>query len=243
MSNLVTTVITVCDRLDYLDSQIAAIENQSIKSNIFIHWNNPAPYTLQYPAFVYHNTEKHLSLYSRFYNSINNRTPYTFIIDDDMLPGTEYLSKCIEFSKQLNDKVLIGGLGMNLVDGESRYKVKSRIGAHYDIFPFKPTKVDMVGQSYFMHSDVISHYTHTPPLHEYGEDIHLAFCMYSNKIPIYVLDIDREDTKTYPDTTFGKRGVDINAQWRHPRHQVLRDYLVKSFIDKGWSFPKINSLI
>lgn len=243
MSNLITTVITVCDRLDYLDSQIAAIENQSIKSNIFIHWNNPAPYTLQYPAFVYHNTEKHLSLYSRFYNSINNRTPYTFIIDDDMLPGTEYLSKCIEFSKQLNDKVLIGGLGMNLVDGESRYKVKSRIGAHYDIFPFKPTKADMVGQSYFMHSDVISYYAHTPPLHEYGEDIHLAFCMYSNKIPIYVLDIDREDTKTYPDTTFGKRGIDINAQWRHPRHQVLRDYLVKSFIDKGWSFPKINSLI
>ena len=37
MSNIVTTVLTVCDRLDYLDSQIAAIENQSVKSDIFNH--------------------------------------------------------------------------------------------------------------------------------------------------------------------------------------------------------------
>lgn len=239
----VTTVITVCDRLEYLKDQIDAIENQTVESDIFIHWNNSEDYNLKYPAFVYKNTEKHFSLYTRFYNSLNIRTPYIFIPDDDILPGEEYLERCIEFSKQQDDKVLIGVLGMKFANGERVYNVQERIGLAHNSFPSKPVKVDMVGQGYFMHSDVLKHYATQKPLHPYGEDIHLAYTMYTNGIPIYVLNIDKNDKKTYPDLTLGQRGNDEHSQWKHSRHKVLRDFLVNSFTEQGWEFGTKSTLI
>jgi hypothetical protein len=240
---LVTTVLTVCDRFDYLESQIEAIESQSINSEIFIHWNCDKEYTLKYPAFVYKNTEKPKSLYNRFYSSLDFRTPYVYIPDDDVLPGSNYLEKCIEFSKSKDDKVLIGGLGMNFPEGAKSYEVKNRVGAGHNHFPTKPIKVDMVGQSYFMSTDLLTHYGKYRPLHKYGEDVLLGYSMYSNDIPIYVLDIERSDLSTYPDTSIGQRGNDKYAQWKHPRHKKLRSFLMQTYTDKGWGFKKNNSLI
>jgi len=240
---MITTVLTVCDRLDYLESQIEAIENQTVKSEIFIHWNSLEPYPLHYPAFVYKNTEKHFSLYNRFYATINNRTEYTFIPDDDIIPGKNYIEKCIEFSKSKNDKVAIGVLGMNFAEGETKYNVKERVGVGHKIFPSRSYKVDMIGQGYFMHRDILRNYTNTNPLHPYGEDIHLAYCLYNNDIPLYVLDIDKEDKSTYPDLTYGRRGNDAKSQWKHPRHQKLRDFLMESYTSSGWKFKKDYTLL
>ena len=44
--NKVTTVLTVTDRIEYLKTQIKAIENQTIDSDIIIHWNSDDEYTL-----------------------------------------------------------------------------------------------------------------------------------------------------------------------------------------------------
>ena len=240
---LVTTVLTVCDRHEYLDSQINAIKAQSIDSDIFIHWNSVKEYNLEYPAFVYKNTEKPKSLYSRFYSSLDIRTPYVFIPDDDILPGSKYLEKCIEFSKSKNDQVLIGALGMNFPQGTREYDIRTRVGAGYNHFPTTPVRVDMVGQGYFMSTDLLRYFGSFTPSHKYGEDILLAFSMYKNNIPIYVLDIDRSDLATYPDFTVGQRGRDDFAQWKHPRHKKLRSLLVQMYTNQGWEFKKNNSLI
>ena len=69
--NQVTTILTITDRLSYLDSQLESINNQTSKSDVIIHWNNQSEYNLDYPSVVYRNKHKSEPLYNRFISSLN----------------------------------------------------------------------------------------------------------------------------------------------------------------------------
>ena len=231
----VTTVLTVMDRIEYLNSQLLAIEDQTISSDLIIHWNTNSVYRYKYPVFIYSNQHKSAPLYNRFISSLNISTPYIFICDDDILPGRKYLERCIEFSKQKNDKVCIVNYGMIFNENESEYKVNQRIG--HDIFLNKPKLVNMGGQGYFFPTSLLREYCKTE-IHDdkYGEDIHLGFVCWKYNIPIYVLDKNKNDKETWQDKTEGKRGVDEVAQWKYPTHLPVRNKLIKIYSDLGWDF-------
>lgn len=233
--NLVTTILTVTDRLEYLDSQLESINNQTIKSDIIVHWNTDSEYNLEYPSFIYHNQHKSAPLYSRFINSLNITTPYVFICDDDILPGKRYLEKCLEFSK--NKDVCIVSCGMDFNEGETKYNVSRRIGQN--TFLKTPTKVNMGGQGYFFKTELIRKYCNYK-IHSTlsGEDIHLGFVCYKENIPIYVLDKDENDKDTWQDLTLGERGDDEKAQWKYPTHKPVRDKLMGIYTSLGWEFKK-----
>ena len=109
--NQVTTILTVTDRLEYLESQLESINNQTIKSDIIIHWNTNSEYKLKYPSVIYRNQHKSNPLYNRFISSLNISTPYIFICDDDILPGKKYIERCLDFSN--GKDVCIVSYGMN----------------------------------------------------------------------------------------------------------------------------------
>src|SRR6056300_33310 len=234
-SYYITTVLTVTDRLEYLQSQLESIKNQTVSSEIFIHWNNDTEYELEYPSVIYRNQHKSTPLYSRFINSINITTPYVFICDDDTLPGKKYLEKCLEFSK--NKDVCIVSCGMNFNEGETKYNVNKRI--RQSEFLKVPTQVNMGGQGYFLKTELLRKYcnykTHSTLS---GEDIHLGFVCYKENIPIYVLDKDENDKDTWQDLTLGKRGDDEKAQWKYPTHKPVRDKLMEIYTSMGWQFKK-----
>lgn len=238
--SLVTTVLTITDRLPYLKSQIKSIEDQTIKSNILIHWNNDTDYTLKYPAIIYKNQHKSKPLYDRFISSLNISTPYTFICDDDILPGKKYLEKCIEFSKDKN--VCIVSCGMNFKEGETEYKVNERIGQN--TFLTSPTQVHMGGQGYFFRTSLLRKFCEAK-LHDlqYGEDIHLGFICWLNNIPMYVLDKNKNNKDTWQDLNLGINGDDDNAQWRYPTHKPVRSKLIKIYNQLGWKFDNYKSLL
>lgn len=233
--NLVTTILTITDRLEYLDSQLESINNQTIKSDIILHWNNDSDYNLEYPSLIYRNQHKSAPLYSRFINSLNITTPYIFICDDDILPGKRYLEKCIEFSK--NKNVCIVSCGMNFNEGETKYNVSRRIGQSK--FLKSPTQVNMGGQGYFFKTELLKEYCKYK-IHSTlsGEDIHLGFVCYKENIPIYVLDKDESDKDTWQDLTLGERGNDEKAQWKYPTHKPVRDKLMEIYTSMGWEFKK-----
>ena len=113
--NQVTTVLSAVKRLHYLPSQIESIEEQTIDSDISLIWHNDEPYNLEYPATIYKSgRDKFNSLYGRFYNSLHIKTPYVFIVDDDILPGKKYLERCIEYSKSVEDNVVISTFGVTV---------------------------------------------------------------------------------------------------------------------------------
>jgi len=239
-SYYITTVLTVTDRLEYLQSQLQSIKNQTVSSEIFIHWNNDTEYELEYPSVIYRNQHKSTPLYSRFINSINITTPYVFICDDDTLPGKKYLEKCLEFSK--NKDVCIVSCGMNFNEGETKYNVNKRI--RQSEFLKVPTQVNMGGQGYFLKTELLRKYcnykTHSTLS---GEDIHLGFVCYKENIPIYVLDKDENDKDTWQDLTLGERGNDEKAQWKYPTHKPVRDELMGIYTSLGWEFNIKKSLM
>ena len=198
--NLVTTILTVTDRLEYLESQLESINNQTIKSDIIIHWNNDSEYNLEYPSIIYRNQHKSVPLYNRFITSLNITTPYIFICDDDILPGKKYLERCLAFSKGKN--MCIVSYGMDFNEGETKYNVSRRIGQN--VFLKSPTEVNMGGQGYFFKTDLLRKYCENK-IHSTlsGEDIHLGYVCYKENIPTYVLDKDKKDKDTWQDLTLG----------------------------------------
>ena len=237
---MITTVLTVMDRLDYLESQLESIENQTVKSDIFIHWNTEKEYTLKYPALIYKNQHKSAPLYNRFIHHVNITTPYIFICDDDILPGKDYLQRCINFLE--NKNACIVNYGMIFEEGATDYNVKERID--HQTFLNVPRQVDMGGQGYLFKTELLRRYCDYK-IHDdkWGEDIHLGFVCYKENIPTYVLDSDRNNKDTWQDTTVGERGVDEVAQWRYPTHKPVRDKLVGIYSKLGWKFKLANPLV
>lgn len=238
--NQVTTILTITDRLSYLDSQLESINNQTSKSDIIIHWNNESEYNLDYPSVVYRNKHKSEPLYNRFISSLNITTPYIFICDDDILPGKKYLQKCLEFSREKD--VCIVSCGMIFKEGETNYNVDTRIGQN--TFLKTPIQVDMGGQGYFFPTKLLKEYCNTK-IHSTisGEDIHLGYVCWLNNIPTYVLDKDKNDIDTWQDITLGKRGHDDKAQWRYPTHKPIRNKLMNIYTTMGWKFKNKDKLI
>lgn len=234
--NEVTTVLSVVKRPEYFDSQIDCIENQTVDSDIFIIWRHYLEYNLFYPAITYKNESKHFnSLYGRFYNSLHIKTPYIFICDDDLLPGSNYLKRCIDFSKSKNDNVVISSFGVTFKQGETKYNPDRRIDQ--DVFLDTPFKVDMGGQGWFFKTELLKHFLSEPiKLEGSGEDIHFSYCLYKNDIDIYVLDKQQQDESTWQDTTLGKRGADHKAQWKQKEHIETRNLLLKHYTKLGWRF-------
>ena len=234
---MITTVLTVTDRLDYLDSQIEAIENQTVKSDIFIHWNTGKEYTLDYPALIYNNQHKSAPLYKRFTSSVNFKTPYIFICDDDILPGKKYIERCINFIE--NNNSCIVSYGMILEKHSTNYNVKERID--HQSYINKPRQVDMGGQGYFFKTELLRDYcNHKTHSDISGEDIHLGYVCYKMGVPTYVLDSNRNDKDTWQDMSMGERGMDDAAQWRYSTHIPVRDNLISIYSKLGWKFELAN---
>lgn len=239
----VTTVLSVVKRLEYFKSQIDAIESQTIDSDIFVIWRNASEYSFSYPSIIYKNESQHFnSLYGRFYNSLHIKTPYTFIVDDDILPGEKYIERCINFSKEHNDKVVIATYGVNFKSNTSEYTPKERIGP--EVFLKEPKKVDMGGQGWFMKTELLQHFLYESIFNEgSGEDLHYSYCLFKNKVPIYIIDKDVNDSKTWQDLTLGKRGEDDQAQWKQTQHLDIRNKVLKHYTTKGWLSGRGNSTL
>ena len=235
----VTTVLSVVNRLPYLNSQLDSINNQTIDSDIFIIWRNKERYSLSYPCIIYQNETQHFnSLYGRFYNSLHIKTPYVFIVDDDILPGKKYIERCIEFSKKENDKVVICHYGVIVDRNNINYYTAEKVKP--DTFLEIPTQVNMGGQGWFLKTELLNHF-----LDEYivdestGEDLHFSFSLANKNIPIFILDKDKNDKDTWQDLTLGERGGDDYSQWKNnPTHFETRDFLLKAYAEKGWNFSR-----
>ena len=237
--NQVTTVLSAVKRLHYLPSQIESIEEQTIDSDISLIWHNDEPYNLEYPATIYKSgRDKFNSLYGRFYNSLHIKTPYVFIVDDDILPGKKYLERCIEYSKSVEDNVVISTFGVTVNPDNITYYDVRRTGV--DTFLNTPLQVDMGGEGWFMKTELLQHFLRGSIIEpSNGEDLHFSFSLHNVGIPIVVLDKDKKDKDTWQDLTLGRRGADEFGLHRTDNeHYIKRDKLLKLYATKGWKFNK-----
>jgi glycosyltransferase involved in cell wall biosynthesis len=145
----ITVILNAFKRPQFLQEQINAIKNQTIKPKELMIWNNNAENQIKFDSTTIANSNKNFGVWSRFAYALNAKTEYICIFDDDTIPGNRWLENCKETIKNYDG--LLGTIGLVFKDTNSYYPHKkygwdSKNG---NINNKETVRVDIVGHSWF----------------------------------------------------------------------------------------------
>ncbi|KAA2215807.1 glycosyltransferase family 2 protein [Maribacter flavus] len=192
----VTVIITVWKR-PYLDLQLKSLINQVIKpkeiwiihnENYIETKNTSSKYRDVFPNISVIHSEINLKYFGRFSICYNVKTRFTLIIDDDVIPSSQWIKICLEKSGQYNAIISCTGriirpknyrpeefdLG-NKNEILNKYFIGDNYNEEeYNCFP-EDTVVDYGCNSYFFKTEWIRNFWRIwPATFDSGEDIHLS---------------------------------------------------------------------
>jgi len=256
-----TVILSLYKRPYCLEEQIEAIRNQTVPTDIWIDYTviegSKTAETLDL-SFLGNFLEddiklnihinQNLSHIGRYYYALNARAPYVFILDDDLVPGKNYLKHCMDTMKSIGDCVLCA-YGVRFNAGTTSYDVYKRYGwkkswnmscsvSSGDLF--SPTQADMGGHSWFLKRENLKYIAYGQPLtHKNTDDLHFSFmCQKYGNLKIYVpSQIQSEPENLGSDNDKGcKHNKDENASYRSGDFTELRNRTVKHQVLNGWKF-------
>jgi glycosyltransferase involved in cell wall biosynthesis len=215
----ITVILNCYKRIEYLDEQISAIENQSIPPKEIWIWQN-SPEDREKP-----NLEKYSSkckivssnfnfkFHGRFSLALLARTKYVCFFDDDAIPGEKWFENCLNTIENGYDGIL-GCAGVIL--NERNYLNIDNIGSN-GIKSDVPIEVDLVGHSWFFKKEWLSDYWREQPDPKYnlcGEDMHFSYILqkYRN-IPTYVPPHPAKEPEFWGSIKGAVYGGDQNSLW------------------------------
>ncbi len=215
MSSDITVILNGFRRGKNLNPQIKALENQTVKpSDIMLWYNNPGN-IFRYNLLAIRKTKAAVSnhnfgVWSRFFYSLNAKTKYVCIFDDDTIPGSRWLENCLNTIKK--KRGLLGTIGLIFDDKKDYYKHK-RYG--WDNPNEKIKQVDIVGHSWFFEREFLTAFCREMPLLDVnlcGEDIHFSYTLqkYFN-LNTYVPPHPKDDKSLWGSIDGWRLGVDKNA--------------------------------
>lgn len=216
----ISVILNVYKRLDYLDEQINAVYNQSIKPHEIIIWNNSLtilnwPQKLDVPLIIF-NSSKNMGVWSRFFCSANATGNYVVFFDDDTMPGKKFFENCIEC--MCIKKGLYGTTGY-VFSCEGYFKYNNRIG--WQLGNDNIEEVDIIGHAWFLKKKWMKYfYNELPDITKYptcGEDFHLSFTLkkYGN-IKSYIVKQPKGDYDLYGSikgAIYGEDGNGISSEY------------------------------
>jgi hypothetical protein len=247
---LVTIIMTVYKRSDWFLTQLEGLKQQTIPHEIWVDYTIPEggqQYDLQQVApdckFNTHPNQN-LKYHGRFYYGLNAQTPYVFIIDDDILPGRDYLKNCISIIKEKGE-CLLTPYGVKINPKSQSYENVTRCGWH-DIVHNRPydycKEVDMAGHSWFIKRETLKYVAYEQPYtYQTGEDLHFSYCVHKyGNIPIYATPHPSHKPEIWGcDPEYGmKIGNDNNASYKQNNFIKLRNDIVKHQIKNGWKLVR-----
>ena len=173
----VTVILNGFKRPHTLKEQYDAMERQTIKPTFNFYWQN----SVDGVSYDSNTASKCVSafcnanfgVWSRFTYALNARTNWVCVLDDDTIPGSQWLENCLETYQKTPG--LLGTNGLLFV-GNGTYDIKCRIG--WDNPNEETKRVDIVEHSWFFHRDLLSVlFRELPPItHNFiaGGDIHFS---------------------------------------------------------------------
>jgi glycosyltransferase involved in cell wall biosynthesis len=178
----VTVVLNAYRRLHTIDIQIAAIKAQTYPVREIMLWQNYHSNENTVSEFS-HNLTKHaecnhnFGVWARFAYALNAKTKYVCIIDDDTIPGSEWIENCITTMK--TNRGLLGCRGVRMSGEDYRNypgcKYESICGNHDNI-----EQVDIMGHCWFFERDWLRYYWFEAPNirpNYGGEDMHFSYVL------------------------------------------------------------------
>jgi hypothetical protein len=231
---MITTILQVYKRPDYLAEQLEAIEKQTIKTDrlIIVHNEGNIEQNFNYPdntQVIYANPN--MKFHLRFAIGLLADTEYVSFLDDDTIPQPGWYQNCIDTIKK-HDCLCV-------TNGRIYVPPRSWAGPGWGNPSDDEVLVDFGGHAWFLKTENLK-YMWQDKIYEYknGEDIMLSanLQIYAN-IPTYVPPHPRGNMLIWgSDPEKAKKyGSDSVAHWiTQPTHFEERFNLIETYQKKGW---------
>jgi glycosyltransferase involved in cell wall biosynthesis len=177
-SSDVSIVLNVFRRSKHFPEQLRAIQNQSVTPKEILVWENgeeEIPQDLR--EFVtLTRASKNFGVWARFAHALNAESEFICVIDDDTIPGRDWLKNCLRTMDVTPG--LLGTRGL-IFESSSNYSINREFGVYGS--NDQTTRVDIVGHTWFFRRDWLATYWA-----EYenrfdspfaGEDIHFSYAI------------------------------------------------------------------
>jgi len=225
-SENITAILTGYKR-DYFDKQISQLKNQSTPISNFFIFQNEKYIDLSYLREKYgvHIVQSDINTkyWGRFAIAQIINSEYILIMDDDIIPGTEWVENCLRLCKEKNCIVC--------ANGRNKHDIKWGVG-DLGAVP-SDTQVDYGGHSWFFKQQWLKYmWIETPITYTTGEDIHFCACAkIHGNISTWV---PRQIGNT--SATLQNYASDEHASWKiNPtKWDEVRTNICNKFIEKGW---------
>jgi hypothetical protein len=246
----VTIVLNIWKR-NHISEQLNSLLTQTVlPSEIWvIHYEKNVEidhiiefYRKYFQKIIVIKSDKNLKYFGRFSIAINISTKFSWLIDDDVIPGEKWLENCTNKCESLNSIICSTGRLIpkdnyqperNHAPDRQKYFVGD-INFLFKNFCEKDTLVDYGCNSYFFKSEWIkSYWSIWPATFLTGEDIHLsATCKCVLGISTYV--IEQNDMASCGNTKKAY-GNDETATWKTSDFISLREEVLRYHINtKNW---------
>ena len=174
----ITVVLNVYKRAEIFEQQLHAVQNQSIRPNEILVWENG---TERVPeefrnGLIITRAGKNFGVWARFAYALNAKSEFVCLFDDDTIPGERWLENCIATMKL--SPGLLGTRGV-VFDSPHTYSMHRDVGVYEPNIMTK--QVDIVGHSWFFRKSWLAQFWGSFdmrfPEDFAGEDIHFSFAM------------------------------------------------------------------
>lgn len=183
MNNDVTVILNGYKRPQNLKKQVDAALTQTVKVKDIFYWQNSMPnvhYDMQTSTnyCISSYASVNFGVWARFYYALNVRTNYVCILDDDTIPGTQWIENCLNTYEK--HPGLLGAIGIKFPNSSYEYQMTDRYGWDGNNNE-QVERVDIVGHNWFFHRDLLSVFCRElPPIdHNFivGEDMHFSYVL------------------------------------------------------------------
>jgi hypothetical protein len=217
----VTVILNGFKRPHALKEQYNAIKAQTYKNIDIMLWSNYDQGAFdQYPEDVVQNCaaafcNHNLGVWARFAFALNAFTKYICIIDDDTIPGSQWIENCLN-TMQTN-RGLLGCRGVRMTGDDCRNypgcSYEGISGGNNEI-----QQVDIMGHCWFFERDWLRAYwaeAPSSPLRYGGEDMHFSYVLQKYYgLNTYVPPQPENNQEMWGSTNPSKYGEDMAATSR-----------------------------
>lgn len=236
----ITVILNGYKRPQFLEEQIIAVKNQTIKPKEIMLWQNSENdfdnlITKDLTRAV---CNKNLGVWARFAYALNAKTEYICIFDDDTIPGDMWFENCLETMK--THEGLLGTIGLIYRD---KYNY-----INYDRFGWSDNnnddvvKVDIVGHCWFFKREWLSGYwRELPPIDliTVGEDMHFSYTLQKYfGLNTYVPPHPKDNTRMWGSLKGWEMGTEKNALSFNRDNLILMNEYHKQLVNKGFKLIK-----
>ena len=236
MSAEITVVLTGFRRPAYLRRQLEALRAQSLRPAEILLWNtDPGPgfERVELEGVRTVRCEHDFKLPGRFAFALLARTSHVCIMDDDIVPGPNWLRSCLDTLERTG--CAVGSYGIIYGEGCDD-ETATKFGDHGVKVP-EAKLVDMIGHSWFFKKEWIRHFWAEDPVDwSSGDDLHFSYTLQRYGGIGSVIPPHPENDQSVWSNLCPDLGLDENALFRRDYHNFIRDRanIVREYVRRGW---------